>query len=147
MKKLNMPPTYFYTGILLVVLIRFLFRDFNLIRFPCSMFGLVLVFLGVWLNFAASSVFKTNKTRHDFGAPRFLLTGGVFRFSRNPMYLGMFFFLAGLAVCVGNVLGLGVPLVFIIAVQLVFVPYEEKLMERRFGKRYVEYKKKVRRWI
>lgn len=70
---------------------------------------------------------------------------GPYRFSRNPMYLGMF--LLGLALAVGTLpFSLSAAGFFAIA-HFVFCPYEEKKLERAFGSEYAQYKREVRRWL
>ena len=73
--------------------------------------------------------------------------GGSYKLTRNPMYLGVSIALFGAAFYFGNLLSFLSPLIFFIAVNLYFVPSEERLMESIFGKKYIDYKKKVRRWI
>jgi len=76
-----------------------------------------------------------------------LVEAGVFRYSRNPVYLAMFVIYIGIAICI-NVLWL----IFLFPVLLWsvgnwVVKSEEDYLERRFGDVYREYKKRVRRWI
>ncbi len=76
-----------------------------------------------------------------------LVIDGPYRFSRNPIYLGM----AALYVALAFVLGLMwafVVLPFVLlAVDRLVIAREEPYLERRFGQEYVEYKRRVRRWI
>jgi SAM-dependent methyltransferase len=67
--------------------------------------------------------------------------------TRNPMYTGMTILLFGFSIFSTNVLALFLPLFFMTIVRLIFIKREEQLMFETFGKEYLEYKKKVRRWI
>lgn len=76
-----------------------------------------------------------------------LVTGGPFRFTRNPMYLGILIAAAGLSLVIGTSLAFAVPAAFFLLVNFVSIPYEEAKMERQFGESYRAYKGRVRRWI
>lgn len=76
-----------------------------------------------------------------------LVDRGVYRYSRNPMYLGLALLLAGWGIRLGSLAGLlGVPL-FVIYMRYFQIGPEEEAMEKRFGEAYREYRSKVRRWI
>ncbi len=63
------------------------------------------------------------------------------------MYLGGVIFLGGLSITVGNILSLIIPLIFFVIMDWMFISYEEEKMEVEIGKDYLDYMKKVRRWI
>jgi protein-S-isoprenylcysteine O-methyltransferase Ste14 len=63
------------------------------------------------------------------------------------MYLGFGFDLLGIAVLMGSLSPYVVILVFMILMDIVFVRTEERMLENTFGADWIEYKKKVRRWI
>jgi len=76
-----------------------------------------------------------------------LVTDGAYRFTRNPIYLGMAALYVALAVGLGLLWSfLFLPLV-IVAVDRLVIAREEPYLERKFGREYVEYKQRVRRWI
>jgi protein-S-isoprenylcysteine O-methyltransferase Ste14 len=76
-----------------------------------------------------------------------LVTGGVYRWSRNPMYTGSAIVYVGLALLLGSwwplVLG---PAVIVAVRQLVIRP-EERYLAQRFGRTYTDYQTRVRRWL
>ena len=76
-----------------------------------------------------------------------LVEDGVFRYSRNPVYLSLLVLYVGIAICV-NVLWLILlcPALYW-SVEKLMVKPEEDYLERRFSIDYVQYKKRVRRWI
>ena len=76
-----------------------------------------------------------------------LVTDGVYAYSRNPMYLGMVMFLAGLALVMDNLLGWVVVIVFSLIIRYAFIRREELLMAQTFGDDYHAYQARVRRWI
>src|ERR1019366_2886926 len=76
-----------------------------------------------------------------------LVTDGVFRVSRNPMYLGLLLLLIGWAVWLGSVSPFVVPPLFVFAITVVQIIPEEQALSRNFGEQYVSYQRSVARWI
>ena len=76
-----------------------------------------------------------------------LVVDGPYRFSRNPIYLGMAALYVGLAFLLGWMWALVLLPVALVAVDRLIIAREEPYLERRFGQPYVEYKQRVRRWI
>jgi protein-S-isoprenylcysteine O-methyltransferase Ste14 len=76
-----------------------------------------------------------------------LVTSGLYRVTRNPMYLGMALLLLGGGLVFGS-LGalLPVPL-FVVIIQQRFILAEERFLESTFGDEYLAYRERVRRWI
>ena len=75
-----------------------------------------------------------------------LRTGGIYRFSRNPMYLGVHLVTLA-AMLITLKWWVALPGLFSIAVYHLIVLGEEKFLEERFGKDYLEYKQQTRRYI
>jgi len=76
-----------------------------------------------------------------------LVVSGLYRFSRNPMYLGMLLILLGWALWLGQSLALPLLAAFVIAIEALQIRPEEAALEQKFGDEYRAYKKRVRRWI
>jgi protein-S-isoprenylcysteine O-methyltransferase Ste14 len=76
-----------------------------------------------------------------------MIVEGPFRFSRNPMYLGMILALLGVCVLLGSPGPSPVPVVFYLIMRFVFIPAEERTMEETFGEEFERYRHAVRRWI
>ena len=76
-----------------------------------------------------------------------LVTNGMFKFSRNPMYLGMLLMLIGWAIWNGNVVGILPILFFVFAINQLQIKPEENTLQHKFGAEYERYKNRVRRWI
>lgn len=110
--------------------------------------GLVLMFVGLALMSWVSMLFRRPGTSFGSrGGTPVLLTSGPFRFSRNPMYLGKLIWVVGLAVLLGSLIVFLFPVLFFLFANLVIVPLEEKRMEHMLGEQFVEYKRRVRRWL
>jgi protein-S-isoprenylcysteine O-methyltransferase Ste14 len=109
--------------------------------------GALLVLLSLVM-LAALAAFARAKTHPEPWRPaRALVIRGPYRFTRNPMYIGMALLCAGIA-CWMNALWalLGVPL-SLLAVRLYVIRREEAYLTRRFGDEYLAYKARVRRWL
>ncbi|HEY5549360.1 MAG TPA: isoprenylcysteine carboxylmethyltransferase family protein [Coriobacteriia bacterium] len=76
-----------------------------------------------------------------------LVTSGVYRFTRNPMYLGMLLALFALAVWLSNPYSLALTALFVVYVNRFQIEPEERVLRVRFGPTYDAYVAEVRRWI
>jgi protein-S-isoprenylcysteine O-methyltransferase Ste14 len=111
--------------------------------------GIALIVLGIafsgWarLTFSkhAAEIFPWSETHTA------LVASGPFRFSRNPMYLGILVIGVGAALVAGTWLMWLVPLVVFVLDNFVIIPFEERSMERTFGDAYSAYRARVRRWL
>jgi len=102
------------------------------------------------LALAASGVISFNKAGtaiRPFESSTFLVTDGLYRYTRNPMYLGMVILLIGVATYLGSLTPYIVIPVFFLIIQQCFIKHEEPFLENIFGQEYLDYKDKVRRWF
>jgi protein-S-isoprenylcysteine O-methyltransferase Ste14 len=76
-----------------------------------------------------------------------LVVAGVYRLTRNPMYLGMLLLLTGLALYLANAAALGIVLLFMSYMTRFQIMPEERAMHKRFGASYEAYRSAVRRWL
>lgn len=107
-------------------------------------------FIVVSIALAVSSLaifFKRRTTVVPHGEPAALVVRGPFRISRNPMYLGLFCLLVGIACLLGSLSPFLVPPVFVVTISSIFIPMEESNLSVKFGEEYRTYQTKVRRWI
>lgn len=148
-KKFIIKPPYIAATLLfLSFLLDYLFPKFRFIYGDYRYIGILVLILGLSITFYSFYLFKKNKTPIIPGQkPTFIVMGGTYSFTRNPMYLGVTIGLFGVSVYIGNLLSMLLPIIFFIIMNFYFIPFEEKLMEQIFGKKYLDYKKKVRRWI
>ena len=110
--------------------------------------GVFLIAVGVALNVVGFITQKRAGTDPiPFNPTTKIVSHGLYRFSRNPMYIGFAFWTLGLAVLLNSVWALcGVPIGLVLIDRLV-VAREEMYLERKFGEEYLSYKARVRRWI
>lgn len=110
--------------------------------------GISFIGLGLILAFNSISRFVKAKTGIvPFSESTTLITEGFYRFTRNPMYVGMNAFLLGLLIVLNNPTNLIFLIIFFFIVRNLFVLKEEIQMEETFGDDYLSYKEKVRRWL
>jgi protein-S-isoprenylcysteine O-methyltransferase Ste14 len=76
-----------------------------------------------------------------------IVSHGLYRFSRNPMYIGFALWSFGLAILVDSEWMLLAAPIGLALTDLLVVVREERYLERKFGEEYLEYKRRVRRWI
>lgn len=141
-----MPPTYFFLTLIASIALHLIYPTGRVFGFPYI--GLALTLLGVVLNLWTDRLFKEGGTTvKPFEDPSLLITSGPFSISRHPMYLGMASILMGVAFILGTFVSFVFPMLFIVAMELLFIPHEEEDMERIFGEKYREYRRRVRRWV
>lgn len=110
--------------------------------------GGVLIVLGLVLLVMANGLFiRAGTDVIPFRNVSALVTDGVYRFTRNPMYLGMLTVLLGCAITVGSSAALLVPPVFAVIIELRFIRFEEAMLRGLFPETFPAYCERVRRWI
>lgn len=113
-----------------------------------ALLGYALLFGGIALLLAAAQRFHKWRTPiKPFQQPNHCITDGVFRYSRNPLYLGEVLMLLGLAALLGNWTALLPVPVFVSVIQWCFILPEEQILRQQFEGVYRRYQRRVRRWI
>ena len=86
-------------------------------------------------------------TVEPFGTPTALVSTGPYRFTRNPMYLGIVTTLLGIALVVATLPFLLPPIAFFAIINATQIPREEAKLTALFGEQYTHYRRRVRRWL
>jgi len=147
-RKPMLPPTYLWAAMIAMVALHFLFPVKRIIPFPWNLLGVVPFALGAGVNLIADSVFrKANTTVKPFQESAALVTTGVYRISRHPMYLGFVLILLGLAILLGSLTPFFVILIFAGLMERIFIVVEERMLGETFGQAWLDYKARVRRWV
>lgn len=131
----------------------FLARSLPLVMLPPawnSGVALVLLVCGALIDLGGLMAFRRSKTTVNPMTPQrttALVSTGVYRWTRNPMYLGMVFILGAWAVYLSSAWALvGVP-VFMAYITRFQIQPEERALAARFGQGYADYCAHVRRWL
>ena len=116
--------------------------------YPFNLFGLPFIVVGIGIAISGSKAFEKAGTNIEtFKKPDVLVTDGLFKISRNPMYLGFVLALLGIALVLGNLSSLLIVVAFFVITDRWYIAFEEDLMTKQFGDRYVEYSTRTRRWL
>jgi len=138
----------FLALIILEILLHYLLPIKQIIFSPYNYMGIILFVIGwipnIWLGIHFREIGTSISSKEK---PKKLIINGLFRLSRNPNYLGMAIALFGEAIFLGSLITFILPIIFIILIDKLTIPYEEKAMEKSFESKYLKYKKTVRRWI
>jgi protein-S-isoprenylcysteine O-methyltransferase Ste14 len=121
-----------------------------LLAAPWNGIGALPLATGLVIATAAVTKFRQSGTTlnpMDPGKASHLVTDGIFRLSRNPMYLGLALLLIGWALWLGTASPWLVPPVFVLFIYLAQILPEERALESLFGADYLEYRRTVARWL
>jgi protein-S-isoprenylcysteine O-methyltransferase Ste14 len=147
-KRKIIPPVYLLLTLVLMWLITRYFPVYQFIDPPAAYSGIILVLFGITIAAISAGLFiKAETGLEPFDEATVLITGGFFRYTRNPMYLGMVLMLLGVDLLLGTVAALFPILLFFLIIRNHFVLGEERFLEAAFAQQYLDYKSKVRRWV
>ena len=141
-------PPHYLLILSLCMLVTWYFGESSPLNLSLILIGLGFIGLGFLLAFNSIARFVRAKTGVvPFSESTTLITAGFYKYTRNPMYVGMNSFLLGLMLILKNPLNILFLIIFFFVVRNMFVLKEEVQMEETFGEDYLTYKRKVRRWL
>jgi protein-S-isoprenylcysteine O-methyltransferase Ste14 len=147
-RRLIYPPIWLVIGLILIFVLD---HYYPLVRFTGTVplaLGSGAIVIGLLLLVLAGGLFKQADTDMiPFREVSALVTTGVYRYTRNPMYLGMAIILLGTVCTTGIASGLAVPLLFMAVIELRFIRPEEGMLREIFGEEFDAYCRRVRRWL
>lgn len=147
-KRKVIPVIYLLGSLILMSLLQYFLPLYQYLEPPLAYAGVIFVFPGIVISAVSADLFvKAETGLVPFEEATKLVTGGPYRYTRNPMYLGMFLMVFGVAFLMGSAGALIPLLVFILIIRYNFIAGEERFLESAFGQQYLDYKTKVRRWI
>jgi len=124
------------------------------IRIPLSVpgslrnIGFALTFIGFMFGVGALLEFRKARTTLDpHGSAKKLVTGGIYRFTRNPIYLGFLLMVIGLPLNSGLYWGILLTPAYAITMNRLVIQKEETYLEKKFKDQYTGYSSRVRRWL
>ena len=115
----------------------------NLISFIIFLIG-VIILINPILKFIKS---KTTIDPIKFKKVNKLITSGIYKYSRNPMYLGLLMIVISTSILYLNVFSIITPFLFYCWINRFQIKREELFLKEKFGDEYLQYKTKTRRWI
>jgi protein-S-isoprenylcysteine O-methyltransferase Ste14 len=116
--------------------------------FQISSLGIILIAVGIATSASALFQFRlVGTTFKPTGNPTALAKEGPYCWTRNPMYLGLLTALVGFAFLVGALSMFIAPLGFFFVIDRHFIPYEETRLADQFAENYLDYLRRVPRWL
>ena len=147
-KRKIIPPVYLLFSLVMMWLLQRYFPVYQYMEPPKAYSGIIPVLFGISMAAISAGMFKRAGTGIEpFDEATILITAGFYRFTRNPMYLGMFLMLLGVAFLMGGIGALLPVPIFMLVIRNNFVLGEERFLEAAFGQQYLTYKSAVRRWV
>ncbi len=149
--KLLVPPPV--VALICVVLVWFAARSLPAANFDFGLrvhLALLICVVGAIINFIAVGLFVRKKTTISPVAPQnaeALVVTGIYRFTRNPMYLGMALLIAAIGMWLGNYMLIPAVILFVWYITRFQIKPEEAVLREKFGEPYDEYRNQARRWI
>jgi protein-S-isoprenylcysteine O-methyltransferase Ste14 len=110
----------------------------------------VLCLAAAWIGFAGLRAFHaagTTVNPLDPGSSRELVASGVYRLSRNPMYLALLIVLLAWGFWLANLFSLAMTALFVLYIDRFQIRPEERSMEALFGRAFLDYRQRVRKWL
>ena len=137
---------------LFYIVVTMVLQRFVLIPFVVPSFlrnaGLALTFIGFMLGVGAFLEFRKARTTLDpHGSVKTLVTGGIYRITRNPIYLGFFLMVVGFPLSFGSLWGIVAAPFYATTMSRLVIEKEEAYLGKKFKEQYTSYSSKVRRWI
>ncbi|MBN1505820.1 MAG: isoprenylcysteine carboxylmethyltransferase family protein [Sedimentisphaerales bacterium] len=146
--KRMLPPAYLLLALAAMALLHLVLPLRQIAAFPRRLVGVLPVLLGFALNMTADARLKQRGTTvKPFENPASFVTTGVYRMTRNPMYLGFTLILLGVALLMGSLSAFFIIPPFAVVMEVVFIRKEERMMDAAFGGDWRAYRAKGRRWI
>jgi protein-S-isoprenylcysteine O-methyltransferase Ste14 len=110
--------------------------------------GAAICLLALAVGLSGVREFHRHRTpTNPFKPTTALVTSGVFRFTRNPMYLGFVILTVGVAIALNSIAFLVAAVLLATLLQVVVIKPEERFLASRYGNTFGEYLRNTRRWI
>ncbi|MDC3109984.1 isoprenylcysteine carboxylmethyltransferase family protein [Flavobacteriales bacterium] len=137
--------------LILVISTFFSSKKIDLIQIPFqSLISIFILSIGILILLNPVLKFKKSKTTINpikFKKVNKLVTSGIYKYSRNPMYLGLLMIVISSSIFYLNIYSILTPLFFYLWINRFQIKREEVFLTEKFGEDYLSYKKKTRRWI
>jgi len=143
-----LPPVILLICIALEIGLHLYFPVVTLIPAPWTWAGAGPIVLGTGIIASPALSFRRSETTIiPFQESSSLVVSGMYRITRNPMYLGMVTILTGIAMLTGSLSPFVIPIIFVPVLNRRVIRHEEAMLEQAFGGEYRDYQRRVRRWL
>ncbi|WP_019959906.1 methyltransferase family protein [Woodsholea maritima] len=143
-----LPPILFFEALMAMVIIHKFWPLAKWVSGPYRWVGLALIMIGLVLTMGQAGRFRRHGANvRSHKAPTRFIHDGVYKYSRNPMYLGFLLALLGAWLFLGSAGALIPVVVFGLVMNFTWITYEEAYMRATFGDEYRAYCQRVRRWV
>ena len=146
---LKIPPPLLV--LILVISNYFSSKKIDLIILPTqNLISFIILLIGILILITPIFKFIKSKTTIDpikFKKVTRLITSGIYKYSRNPMYLGLLMIVMSTSIFYLNIFSITTPMLFYFWINRFQIKREEIFLTQKFGKEYLSYKNKTRRWI
>tara|TARA_B100001939_G_scaffold202785_1_gene174315 strand:- start:70 stop:510 length:441 start_codon:yes stop_codon:yes gene_type:complete len=143
--KISYPPIIALGCILIQVLL------YNLVPLSVNLgilIGLFVLLPSIALIFLSFKELNNNNTTiYPDGDPEKLVVNGPFKYSRNPIYLGMFGIILAVPFLIESLSTLLIPFLFILILENTWIPYEEKKLKEKFNDEWDQYCAQTPKWL
>jgi protein-S-isoprenylcysteine O-methyltransferase Ste14 len=148
MRMLLLPPRLVLMLLVAMGVLHMLLPGPTLLLFPYTLLGAAVAALGFVVALSGARLFARVRTNlRTWNEPGVLVTDGLFRWSRNPMYLGFVLLLLGTAILLGTTTPFIAPALFAIVADRWYIAFEERALQAKFGAEYEAYMGRTRRWL
>ena len=137
--------------LILVVFNYFSSKKIDLIHLPNQDFISIIILL-IGMLILINPIFKFIKSKTTIDPIKFkkvnkLITSGIYKYSRNPMYLGLLMIVISTSIFYLNIFSITTPILFVCWINRFQIKREEIFLTEKFGKEYLVYMTKTRRWV
>ena len=136
---------------ILVISNYFSSKTIDLILLPNQdLISIIILLIGALI--LINPIFKFIKSKTTIDPIKFkkvnkLITSGIYKYSRNPMYLGLLMIVISTSIFYLNIFSITTPFLFYFWINRFQIKREEIFLTEKFGREYMSYKIKTRRWI
>jgi len=144
------PPLIFLGFLALAAVLEAVVPSWTTAVLPCVRYvaGTVLFIIGLAIGIAGVQGLRATGTNISTDLPAMaLVVDGIYRWSRNPLYLAMTLAYVGLAIAAGSAWAIMLLIPLLVVMNIGVISREERYLEREFGDAYRAYKSRVRRWL
>ena len=146
---LKIPPPILV--LILVISNYFSSKKIDLINLPNqTLLSIIMLFIGILILIIPVFNFVKSKTTIDpikFKKVNNLVTSGIYKYSRNPMYLGLLMVIISTSIFYLNIFSIITPFIFYFWMNRFQIKREENFLAEKFGQKYISYKSKTKKWI